>query len=521
MMPTLLTFAPLAAAVLIAVVVLLALALLQSRDRPRLRDAAQAEEGAVTFLFDDRKLVDATGAARELFAAAPPDGDDWSRLSTLLDPRFPGIDGWVADLAQLGKMERRSHDGASTLSARWQDGLARVTLSAAGSDAGPQDHFTHAALTQELDVLRSATDDTPFPMWQETGDGSISWCNRAYLDLVSTAGDPEMADGWPPVRLFDIAPGADSPSLRMAVTPAGDATRRWFDIETRPCGDGRLCVAQPADALVAAEATLEEFVNTLTKTFASLPIGLAVFNRARELTTFNPALMELTTLPAEVLVARPTLSSFLDHLRERRMMPEPKDYKSWRQQVSDLVTAARNGTYAEHWTLEGGQTYRVTGQPHPDGAVAFLFEDISDEIGLARRHRAEIETAQATLDTLPGAMAVFSAAGVLTLSNRPYDDLWRGDAGASVRDALDTWRAATLPSAAWDDIRAALDHATPREPKSTRVTLMDGRALTCRTVPLPQGATLVEFGPIPGEAAEDPPVLALADPARLVADAQG
>ena len=62
------------------------------------------------------------------------------------------------------------------------------------------------------------------------------------------------------------------------------------------------------------------------------------------------------------------------------MMPEPKDYRSWRQQMSDLEAAAQNGTYEETWALPTGQTYRVTGRPHPDGAVALLFEDISAEV---------------------------------------------------------------------------------------------------------------------------------------------
>ena len=66
----------------------------------------------------------------------------------------------------------------------------------------------------------------------------------------------------------------------------------------------------PADRLVKAETSLQEFVTTLTKTFAALPIGLVIFDRARELALFNPALMDLTLLPASFLISKPSLSPF-------------------------------------------------------------------------------------------------------------------------------------------------------------------------------------------------------------------
>jgi len=49
------------------------------------------------------------------------------------------------------------------------------------------------------------------------------------------------------------------------------------------------------------------FVQTLTKTFAQLSIGLAIFNRERQLVLFNPALIDLTALPADFLTGRPHL----------------------------------------------------------------------------------------------------------------------------------------------------------------------------------------------------------------------
>ena len=107
----------------------------------------------------------------------------------------------------------------------------------------------------------------------------------------------------------------------------------------------------PADAAVRAERSLREFVQTLTKTFADLPIALAIFDRQRQLQLFNPALIDLTNLPTGFLTARPTLFDLLDKLRELRMVPEPKDFRSWRQQMSNLESAAATGHHVEEWSL--------------------------------------------------------------------------------------------------------------------------------------------------------------------------
>lgn len=525
-MTMLLAIALVTVAFLVAVAVLLTIGLFDRRNGPDMRHASADERAAITYVFENERLLDATDAARDLLSSAPPRGSDWARLSAVLEPRFPGLGDWIAELAELGEMERESMDGTSHLHAEWHGGVVRITLRSTGAEpeiAAP-DRYALAALGRELETLRAATDRTPNPLWQETGDGTVTWCNRAYLDLADAVDDGGARHAWPPARLFDMPAddGTGKPRrARLAVSPKGEDTRHWFEVDMRPTGDDWICTATPADDLVIAEASRNEFITTLSKTFATLPIGLAIFNRTRELAMFNPALLDLTTLPVDFLVSKPSLASFLDRLREMQMMPEPKDYKSWRQRISDLVTAARNGTYEETWTLPGGQTYRVTGRPHPDGAVAFLFEDISAEVSLARRYRAEIETAQATLDALPSAVAVFSTAGVLTLSNSHYSSLWGREndvdlSKMSIHEAVDMWREGALPSGVWDTIRSAVGHAGPREATGAQISLKDGRSLTCRIVPLPRGFTMIEFAPSIHEDARD----ATDDIARFPASAK-
>jgi PAS domain-containing protein len=274
----------------------------------------------------------------------------------------------------------------------------------------------------------------------------------------------------------------------------------WFDVRALRLDSGWMNYATDVNAVVNAEIAQRNFVQTLTKTFAQLSIGLAIFDRKRQLALFNPALIDLTSLPAEFLSARPNLLSFFDRLRDRQMMPEPKNYRSWRDQIADLVAAADNGQYLETWSLPSGLTYRISGRPHPDGAVAFLFEDISAEISLTRRFRSQLELGQSVLNTLEQSIAVFSPTGVLAFSNTAYRKLWGIDPDSSftdisVTDASRHWQAGSMPTPVWGDLRDFVVQFGERADWQADVILRDGRAVTCQVVPMAGGATMVLFQP--------------------------
>nr|WP_235915909.1 PAS-domain containing protein [Thalassovita mangrovi] len=252
------------------------------------------------------------------------------------------------------------------------------------------------------------------------------------------------------------------------------------------------------NAVVQGQAAQKNFVQTLTKTFAQLSIGLAIFNRKRELALFNPALADLTGLPVSFLSNRPGLHSFFDRLRDNQTMPEPRDYTSWREKMDDLANAAADGRYLETWNLPSGLTYRVSGRPHPDGAVAFLFEDISAEISLTRRFRADLELNQSVIDHLDLAVAVFSASGQLYLCNELYREIWQTDpdrscAEVSIRDSLDLWQQSCLPSDRWDDIARFVTSANPATDPGGVVQLSNGTRLNTRMMRIRGGASMVVF----------------------------
>lgn len=357
-------------------------------------------------------------------------------------------------------------DGALPMPAEWHDALFRLSYKR---------------------LLRKATESAPIAICTIGPDDRIVWRNAIFQEfsdadettILAAATAPEQALGRP-----------------VTLTDPESGRQRHFDLSITGTGDQRILYATDVTDLVNTDAMRSSFIQTLTKTFADLATGLAVFDRGQRLVLFNPALVDLTGLPVEFLSSRPGLLDFFDRLRDRRVLPEPKNYATWRAQINEMIESAADGRYAEAWTLPSGLTYRVTGRPHPDGAIAFLIEDITDEISLTRRTRSQLEIRQSVLDRLDNAIAVIGPNEVLILCNQAFRDRLNVAPDDSFTETtLDqivrTARTLYPNDALWADILAGAGRAP-----------LDGQAgdattgkIHVRTEPLPGGFTMLNLSP--------------------------
>jgi PAS domain-containing protein len=427
-----------------------------------------------------------------------------------LGPMFPGLQGEIAGLPRTGRVLLPSApevQPAVVFQGEHLHGFTRLSLLPAAAD-GVGDSASLAALQHEVQAQRAVLGRAPVLIWKEDQGGAVIWANHAYLiraaELLAKGEDLS----WPLPRLFPPpeADGRRAPRLKLQMRSAAE----WFDLVRLPLGEEVLHYALSANAAVEAEAALREFMQTLTKTFADLPIGLAIFDRSRVLQLFNPALADLTALAPDFLISRPTLSAVLDAMRAKAMIPEPKDYRSWRKQVMRVEEEASAGHFEETWSLPGGQTYRVIGRPHPNGALAFMFEDISTEMTRTRRYRADLELGQSVIDAVGEAVAVFSQGGQLVMSNLAYAQLWNHDpqvmlSDAGIKTLCSWWRDHSAPTLLWDDATDFVTTLGERSAWEGEVRLLDGRLLSVRFRPLAGGATLIAFSARP--AAGSPLVL--------------
>jgi PAS domain-containing protein len=466
----------------------------RQRNRAPRRIGADNGPSPIIFLFRNRKLIDATSPARTLLDRIAAPKGEWHAVMRWIGPRFPGADAAFAGLELRGRCSLTGLDPKHKLIAQQlSDEILRITIfDPETQDSGiVVDAISHQAMEDELQMLRRSLDRTPMLVWRMDQAGQVTWANTAYLQRAEAhIGEPVS---WPLPRLLDIPrPGTGSGAIAKRASLDNGGAISWYDCHSHPFGDQTMHFALPADAAVRAERSLREFVQTLTKTFADLPIGLAIFDRQRRLQLFNPALIDLTRLSSSFLTARPSLFDLLDQLRERRMVPEPKNYHSWRQRMNDLENAATIGHHVETWSLPGGQTYRVTGRPHPDGAVAFLFEDITSEISLTRKFRADLSLGENILDGLDNALVVFAANGQILQTNRAYRNLM-GQDGASLAAATQIWR---TKFEAGSDLAKLITHLSGKQsaPRSDGdIRTRDGQVLRWRVTRIAGAKILLQF----------------------------
>ena len=451
----------------------------------------------LNFLFENGTLVDASDEAEALLNETG-EGSDWSSITRLFQSRFAFPDDELAPPDSDGVDYYPARDGADggLIGVSKSGKCVRVDLLGRDDTPGAGSHKLHL-LNQELETLRNASRVAPIPIWLVSEGSEVRWYNAAYDRLYREVYKQPPQPGLPLFRLPEpkLEQGK---TRRLPVTPPNTRSSVWYDVQRIETPMGDFYTAVDANAIVRAEAAQRNFVQTLAKTFAHLPIGLAIFDDNRQLVLFNPAVIDLTGLGADFLSSRPNLLSFFDELRNRRLMPEPKNYNSWRQQIADLVAAAADGRYSETWTLDSGRTYRVNGRPHPDGAIAFLIEDISAEVALTRRFRAELELGQSVLDSLPSAIAVYSSNGVLTMSNAAYREMWAVDpestfANMTIIDCLRTWQEKSRPSPVWGEVRDFVLDFGDKSEWTAQVELTSGEVMEIAAVPMASNATMIRF----------------------------
>lgn len=444
----------------------------------------------LTLLFHDGTLHHGTDRALRHFAIWPGE-HDWQDLVSSLKDGFAGL----PDQPPMGApgtalLKASNPENPQQIELRWRDTLCWVSLlSPGGAQAGQMP----PEIAEEVAALRLASDTSLHPVWHLDSAGQVCWQNPAYqvlAEMARGAGEEDRSS------LFPVAPGEGPQrhALRMTLHDSPD----WYEVTALKIGRITVCQASCINSLIKAEDAQREFVQTLAKTFANLKVGLAIFDRAGQLVLFNPALLDLTALPPEFLSTRPTLLAFFDRLREDRLMPEPKDYKSWREGISDLIASATRTQYQETWTLDDGRTLRVEGSPHPDGATAFLIEDISAEVALTRSFRSDIALGQAMIDTLEDALVVFTGNGRFSFCNAAYRRLWGHSpentlVDCSVHDCIDVWSRRCASSTVWPEVAKAITNSGSRDKWDMPLYLKNGRELTVEFQGLIAGATVIRF----------------------------
>ena len=447
------------------------------------------------FLFDGSRLVKASRTGRQLLTATENGVKDWAGFHACFGSRFGKLPQISPDIATHKDAVLKSADGA-ILRLQAVGRYLRMTLVEADDDANCFAAHRLFLITKQMSQLHNMCHNLPYVIWQTTAEGGLIWQNQAYLSLRDDVG------GHTAHSLFDLILSKDQTTVknRQSLHLSFQKKTNWYDIISIWSQNVWTHSAVNINEIIKAETAQRNFVQTLGKTFAEMSIGLAVFDQNHRLVLFNPALIDLTSLGAGFLSERPILTHFFNQLRENRIIPEPRNSTAWCQQLKELVSRSNEGAYCATWMLSNGLTYRVRGRPHPNGALAFLFENISAEISLTRKFRTKLDGLGTIIQNLEPALIVFDSLGQIRLSNQAYAALWADTEaaatnvqGRSIIEVSRSWQATCQPTPVWGDLRDYAITLEGRDRWTALVTRESGDTLHCAISPLPDNGTMVCF----------------------------
>ena len=359
----------------------------------------------------------------------------------------------------------------------------------------------HEKLAGEMESLRALIDALPAPVWARDLAGTLVFANPAFARAVE-AKDPadavargvEMLSRTPRDEASRSRADGRAFAARLPAIVAGH--RRTLDILDVPTRKGSAGIGIDVTEAETMRGELKRLLDAHRRTLDQLPTGVAAFGADQKLAFYNSAYRSLWDFDAGLLDQMPTDSALLDQLRAARKLPEEQDFRQWKAALHEAYRATET---REHiWHLPDGRTLRVVTTPNPQGGVTYLFEDTTERLELARRYGALNRVQGETLDNLAEGVAVFGSDGRLRLHNSAFALMWQLEEAAlaehpHIETVIAQCRRLHGDEALWQKLRGAATAIDNREALIERIERRQGSVIDLRTVPLPDGATLVTF----------------------------
>jgi signal transduction histidine kinase len=248
-----------------------------------------------------------------------------------------------------------------------------------------------------------------------------------------------------------------------------------------------------------AQPEMKQSVEAHFRSFDRLATAFAVFAGDQRLAHFNQAYVELWQLDPAWLATHPRDGEILDRLRQERRLPEKADYRDWKK--SWLSRYGSDAQVEDLWHLPDGRTLHVIADSE-GGGVTYLYENVTERIGLESRYNTLIQVQRETLDTLREGVAVFGPNGRLRLYNQAFAKLWRLsprqlDNEPHIDEIIEECRSLYDDPEEWERTKAAVTAiVSERRPYEKEIDRADSCVLACAALPLPDGGTLLTYNDV-------------------------
>ena len=452
----------------------------------------------MAFLFNGHDLIDANPAGERLLGAFRTDNTTISNLAKILEHKFPDLEAQFHG-AKLGEHKSVPSSYMAHLHADISKSKDRTLVEIIHDPFILDETVKELTLLDKLNTVEDVMSKIPHMIWQEDFDGKLKWFNRQYSILSGIRQDKAGRPLPKSSRIFPEIPirkNSESPTVRSQQPLANKKKNEtyWFNVDCLNSADGTIYYACDASEEIKAKHAKKTTLSTFVQIFGQLSIGLVVFDKSRQLSIYNPAFCNLTDLNPTFLSSRPTISMLLDQLRNSKRAPEPKSYSVFRGKLSDLEAAANSGRYEETWQLPNNQSIRVTGRPYPEGALVFLFEDVSNNVQTDGDFESNQLLLKKSLDTISDPVFIFTQ-GNLVFSNAAADQFehYSPNGTTSLSEMLQGWSSQSAPTAFWSALQNCPKRLGRDKSLEANVAFLNGKSASIQASRIDECSFVLKF----------------------------
>ncbi len=369
--------------------------------------------------------------------------------------------------------------------------------------------FENNRITAEVDPIAfiEMMSRAPFPLWRMTSAGRINWVNNAYVDAVGAKNVRDVLDKQ--IYLDDMAAEQAQKTLTRQervedmrnIVLSGQNKSTYVNLF--PVSGGAAGIAMDATEAESLRQTLTRHIRAHDEMLNAMDEAIVIFGADKRMSFHNNAFAALFQIDEGWFRDRPAHSDWLDHMRERDLLPAKSDYAAWKREELALYTEWPEENPDELWALPDGRTLRLVRMRDPHGGISLLFSDMTDSMTLKSQLGTLINVQKATLDKLSEGIAVFGTDGRLKISNAAFAKLWNiPEENMKDNPRFSELIEQSLPlyreTAFWDDLKARATDPNPeiRRHVDGEIERTDNRKLTWLSRPLPDGATLIAFNDV-------------------------
>lgn len=360
-------------------------------------------------------------------------------------------------------------------------------------------------LNSKLLLFENFFNSLPYPAWLRDENLKVQVSNKAYNEICDNLVDILDVCVDKSIKNLPLQVATSNKQKKQTVSMVNHGVQKFVDIIEAPifadlaldkiwtCG-----LAIDSTDVNEIKRKLKQSQNSQLEIFGTLGTAFAVFDEGHKLSFYNDSFSKLFGLEKIWLEQKPAYTSFLDVLREKRLMSEVSDFKAFKlDEVSAFHSILVSKEDLIH--LPDGRTFKRVRAPYSQGGLVFAYEDISATIAQQSAYTSLINIQKDILNNLFDAVLIFRSNGSLAFYNEAYEHLW--DIGADflqsdpmMLDVLDMQRPHFPNVENWDMFKKELlGHIFNPTTKAFSITRGDMDNIDILSQTLFDGSTMITF----------------------------